>query len=86
MDFRTYNVHCYPPRFGNEAQGPLGDNRKIFRYSNGDRTRDPKITCPSALPLVLAEMFKGGFLNMLQIKYFNHSHPYRFTFQVVRNF
>ena len=39
-----------------DVQGPLGDNRKIFRYSNGDRIRDPKRACPtpsqaSALPL-----------------------------------
>ena len=34
-----------------EAQGPLGDNRKILTDSNGDRTRDPKITFPSSLPL-----------------------------------
>ena len=34
-----------------EAQGPLGDNGKIFRGSNETRTLDPKTACPTALPV-----------------------------------
>ena len=47
--------------------GPIGYTHnviqqtcKIFRDSNGDQTRDPDITCPSALPLSYIGSLKIG--------------------------